>query len=69
MRNSRSWEDREGIADQHTNIGYILAGTEDFAGALAHYRIAEGLYDGLAKATKLSGVRANIATLESLQGR
>jgi tetratricopeptide (TPR) repeat protein len=62
---------REGTADQHTNIGYILAGEEDFQGALAHYRVAEGLYAGLSNAAqaKAQGVRANIATLESLWGK
>jgi tetratricopeptide (TPR) repeat protein len=58
-------EDNRGTADQHTNIGYMLAAEGEPLQALAHYRIALGLYVDLKEERKAASVRANIETLEA----
>ena len=56
--------DMNGAADQHTNIGYILAVEGDPAQALTHYRAALAWHAG-ADERKAATVRANIDALQT----
>jgi tetratricopeptide (TPR) repeat protein len=56
--------DTNGAADQHTNIGYILAVEGDRAQALTHYRAALARYAGNDE-RKAATVRANIGALQT----